>query len=519
MARPKGIIQKRNETKYWLPEGITLKEGQSTSYGKETKLIFIDNILGEFSSSFKAIQNANISTHPDAVKARRSATNLAKYGHENPGANKEVRNKAKATMVKLYGVEHALLNKDLLDKSKATLYKNFSATHPMYSEEIKETRVENNLKKYGVDNVMKVQEFKDSLIKTNQKLYGVANVMSKASIQEKHYESVLQWQRDIDRLNILPNGKTVSEFCREKSIEHPQHANRIFNQDGSDLCQTWIEEHHKLITSLELRFQRMLPEATRMNKKIHTNVPHRPDFELTCKGKTIYVDVDGLLFHSVKYKDKWYHFKKRNNYEKENLTLLQFHQDEVSNKQEIVKSIINSKLGKSNNRYFARKLTLSEIGGKEGSNFFKENHLMGAYPSAKHFALKNEEGVIVSCMSYKKNEDGIEISRFCSKLDSSVAGGLSKLLAHITKLTKPKKIIYFTDLRYTDGKSVQKLGFTLEKVSLGWRWTDGFKSYNRFSCRANMDIRRLSEKEYASELGWYKIFDAGQAKFVLNLAE
>ena len=32
-----------------------------------------------------------------------------------------------------------------------------------------------------------------------------------------------------------------------------------------------------------------------------------------------------------------------------------------------------------------------------------------------------------------------------------------------------------------------------------------------------MDDRNLSQKKHAEELKWYKIYDAGQAKYVLTL--
>jgi hypothetical protein len=38
--------------------------------------------------------------------------------------------------------------------------------------------------------------------------------------------------------------------------------------------------------------------------------------------------------------------------------------------------------------------------------------------------------------------------------------------------------------------------------------------FNRLTCRANMDERELSEKEYAAEQGLFKIYDAGQAKYI-----
>jgi hypothetical protein len=63
------------------------------------------------------------------------------------------------------------------------------------------------------------------------------------------------------------------------------------------------------------------------------------------------------------------------------------------------------------------------------------------------------------------------------------------------------------------------MGFTKKKEVLSWKWADirSKHTYNRLKCRANMDSRNLSEKEYASELGWVKIYDAGQALFIKQI--
>jgi hypothetical protein len=42
-------------------------------------------------------------------------------------------------------------------------------------------------------------------------------------------------------------------------------------------------------------------------------------------------------------------------------------------------------------------------------------------------------------------------------------------------------------------------------------------TYNRLQCTANMDSRKLSEKEHAVELGWSRIYDAGQRFYSLKI--
>jgi hypothetical protein len=69
----------------------------------------------------------------------------------------------------------------------------------------------------------------------------------------------------------------------------------------------------------------------------------------------------------------------------------------------------------------------------------------------------------------------------------------------------------FCDLRYANGKSYELAGFNLEHVSLGWSWSDGKTKFNRLQCKAG---NGKSEAQNAADRGWFKVYDAGQAKYV-----
>jgi hypothetical protein len=479
--------------KYELPKGITVKE-TPLKYTKETKLVFIDEVYGEFQSTVKAMQDAGASTHPKAIAERRKKTNLERYGVVNPTQNKDIRQKVTNTIKERYGTEHALQNPELLKKSRETLKANHGVSHMMEKQEFKDKQKKTFQDKYGVDNPMHLEQ---------HKRYGSDNPMSDPAIKEKHKLSVQPHS------NILPNGKSVKEYCENNDIKHSmQNANKLYREYGPEFAQEWIENYEVVSkSSLEQFFKKEVPEAQYCNQKINN---YRPDFKLD----KLYIDVDGLIYHSDLYRqDKYYHFNKRKDYAG---NLLQFRQDEVLYKVEIVKSIINSKLGKYNNKFFARKLTLKEVSNLQCKDFFNENHLMGNHGSAACVALFDGT-TIVAAISYRKHKTGIEISRFCSKLNTLVVGGLSKLLNFIIKKETPDYVLSFVDLRYGNGESLSKLGFTLESTTLGWKWTDGSNTFNRLHCRANMDERGLSEAEHAKEMKLYKIYDAGQAKFVKDL--
>lgn len=232
-----------------------------------------------------------------------------------------------------------------------------------------------------------------------------------------------------------------------------------------------------------------------------------PDFILG----NIIVECDGLYFHSEKKKENNAHLLRREKLESLGYQVLQFRGDEINYKLDIVLSIINNAIGRST-KVFARKTEIKLIKPKVAKKFFDENHLMGG-TNHKAFGLYYHNELIAAMSFYtKKNE--VHIGRFCNKLNHQVVGAYSRFLKHIIQDTKCEKIINFVDLRYGTGKHLINKGFILDGITLGWKWTDGNLTYNRLKCRANMDERKFTEREHAAELKWYKIYDAGQAKYI-----
>lgn len=318
---------------------------------------------------------------------------------------------------------------------------------------------------------------------------------------------------------FLPNGSTINSYATSLGLTRNSNASLVFRKYGGEVTQRWIEDRSKQgrESSLELFFLQQFPICSRFNRALGVYTPkggqYRPDFKLT---DNIYVDIDGMKWHSDLHKEKEYHLIKSKRFRNNNILLLQFYQSEILDKESIVKSTIFSKINKYNFKYQARKLTIREVKNQEAQEFLANNHLMGKFKSAKHLGLYSDHA-LVSLISYKKHKDGIDISRFCNKLNSLVVGGLSKLLKAIERKENPSFIQSFVDLRYGTGDSLLKLGFVLEKTTLGWKWTDGHHTFNRLKCRANMDSRRLTEKQHAEELGWHRIYDAGQAKFIKRI--
>ena len=114
------------------------------------------------------------------------------------------------------------------------------------------------------------------------------------------------------------------------------------------------------------------------------------------------------------------------------IKLIQIYGDEWDHKKDIIKSIINNKLGLIEDRIFARKCNIIEVDVDAEREFFNKNHISGYVKSIKCYGLEYN-GELVLALSIrkpftKKRKGSIEIARFSSKLNTVVVGGFSKLL-------------------------------------------------------------------------------------------
>ena len=189
----------------------------------------------------------------------------------------------------------------------------------------------------------------------------------------------------------------------------------------------------------------------------------------------------------------------------------------------------------------ARKCYVSEISNAECKEFLDANHRQGHVFASIRLGLKlKATDELVSVMTFNKMRPTIgkvddlegswELSRFCNKLYTSVAGGASKLLAYFIKTYCPSKIVSFSDVAHTRGNLYSTLGFhEVSRSDPGYVWvnyqTD--QCINRVSCQKSnlrklfhddsIDIEHKTEREIMEEHGYVRVFDSGVIRWELDL--
>ena len=242
------------------------------------------------------------------------------------------------------------------------------------------------------------------------------------------------------------------------------------------------------------------------------------------------IEFNGLYFHDSTKKSKEYHKMKTDLCKEKNISLIHVFDDEWTFKQEIIKSIIKSKLGLLD-KIFARKTELKLVSGSIAKEFYENNHIQGWATSTFHYGLYfNNE--LTSLMSVgkirnklKSNPNNmLELVRFCNKLGYSVVGGFSKLLKYAkTELNCP--ILTFADLRFFDGRTYDKFGKYSHTTEIGYYWVNPAKTkkYSRYMTQkhklskflGNNFNASLTEEENMINNGYTKIYDCGNIAYIL----
>lgn len=242
------------------------------------------------------------------------------------------------------------------------------------------------------------------------------------------------------------------------------------------------------------------------------------------------IECDGLLWHSSKYKNEKYHIKKTELCEKHGIRLIHIFEDEWINKRHIVENLLRAKLGKIKEKIYARKCAVKEIDLITKKKFIEENHIKGDIHSLVNIGLfSNNELVCVmtfgnkiTTFSRKRKCNEYELLRLCSRKNTVVVGGVSKMLSYFIENYKPSKITSYCDRRWSSGVVFSKIGFVFSHASKpNYYYILGNNRKNRFTFRKDILVdmgydHNKSEKEIMEERGINRIYDCGNYVYTMK---
>ena len=465
-------------------------------------------------------------------------TNLEKYGAEFPIQNTDIKERIVQTNLERYGFACTLKNKTVSEKANNTVKEKYGVDNISQNKKIRDKAKQTNLERYGVDIPLKLQSIQDKKKKTLLEKYGVDNIFkSKDYIKgkfEETYDRLINSDRIKNKVEFLFNKEEYSGVDKSYQFKCLKCVNTFQGKldDGKTprcpVCNPYINNG----TSISEReiYEFVLTHCPDSISNDRTVLSGK-ELDIYIPSKKIAIEFNGLYWHSELSgnKTKDYHLDK---YEKCNslgIQLIQIFEDEWINKQEIVKSMILSKLGLINNKIHARKCEIKKVNNKEAGIFLNNNHIQGEINGIHYGLFSNNELISILTISksrYTKKYD-YELLRFCSKINTIIVGGFSKLLSYIKiNILDNKSLISYCDIRYSNSNSYNAVGFKLiNKSSPNYYYLDNnytarvsrikFQKHKLKTSLTSFDPN-LTEWENMQINNYDRIWDCGNLVFSYN---
>ena len=192
-------------------------------------------------------------------------------------------------------------------------------------------------------------------------------------------------------------------------------------------------------------------------------------------------------------------------------------EDIYLNHASIVNSRILSLFGIST-RIYARSTAIKTISQTDLDDFLSINHLNIITKTKYRYGMYHQDELVAvaafgrGCpiQSEGKTYRSYELIRFCSLLNHTVVGGLSKFVHHFIRSVKPEHIMTYVDREWSEGSSYLKLGFSIDRITKPQTFyisPDGSRHYAG-------ELLRTNTTEQLNELNWIAVENLGNIKLV-----
>jgi AraC-like DNA-binding protein len=393
------------------------------------------------------------STHfskTDQFKHRVITTNQARFGVDFPAQNAAIREKIKQTTFDKHGVYNPMHDPVLKAKQAATNLDRYGQANPLSSDMIKSKVAATMVARYGYQHAMQVPEIAHA-----------AGLKRKLS----HY-TAYAYEKIHDRDWLAAqnqSGKSIGEIADELGVS------------SSNLCKYFHEHGLNIKKHFRSAMERDIAEhLAQLDVDIVCNDRRAIsplEIDIWIPSAQLGIELNGAYYHSeLQGKLQDYHLNKTIAAEQAGINLLQFFDWEVFAKRHIILDKIHHSLG-LNPSIGARKLTLASVPKQAAWRFFEDNHLQGACAASTTLGLFDQEGQLLSAMSFGKSrytkKYTHELLRFCCALGVAVPGAASRLLRHFVQHHAPQdsKIVSYCNRRWSNGKLYEKIGFSRAHVT------------------------------------------------------
>jgi hypothetical protein len=395
--------------------------------------------------------------------------------------------------------------------NRQSISKNVSKTKNKYSDNqrqlINHKRSNTMMHKYGVEYNSQRADIKNIWTKPKIKKSVYEKLISQQWLHEQYVEKNRSAVDIADELGVYYS--TVIDYCR-------QHNFKIKQTSGYSLTELQVSDF-----------------AKSLGVNVENNTRHvldKKEIDIFIPSHNLGIEINGLYWHSYGANDndnenKHRHLDKTEQAEQKGITLLHITDWEWKHKNNIIKSIIKSKLQKTS-KIYARKTQVQPVSSQKARSFLDQNHIQGACASSVYLGLyhNNQLVMMISAGKSRFNQCHMEIHRLATINDHTVVGGASKLLSALKKVTNDSVFVCYCDRDKSNGNVYHNLKFNLiKKTSPGYFWTDGNEVISRYKCQKHNLAKwlksydcNLSEAENMFRAGYRRYWNSGNLVFFID---
>lgn len=239
------------------------------------------------------------------------------------------------------------------------------------------------------------------------------------------------------------------------------------------------------------------------------------------------IEYCGLYWHGERSgKDQSYHQSTMELLNQKGIDLITIFEDEWLGKPEVVKTIIQTRLGKSPQGVGGRKLTIRDTSPGDSRKFLNLHHIQGAATGSVHLgAYDGDELVGLMLFGNPTRQTSSyewELKRFVAN-GKIYPGMMSKLFGHFIKTYHPESIVSFSDNRWFNGTSYSQLGFHKDgEIASDYYYHRMGIRYNKSRFRKagiqryhpEIYDEKLTERVMMEMTGYDRIWDCGKIRWV-----
>lgn len=327
---------------------------------------------------------------------------------------------------------------------------------------------------------------------------------------------------------------TTYELCEFLDV----HPRTLFKHLRKDSLYNYVDVKQNR-SQYEDEIVRIIQKAdptVKIETSVRYIIPGGKELDIYLPDKKLAIEFNGTYWHSSPPKDKNYHQEKSLACIKAGIHLIHIYEYEWKNesKKRLIKQYIESLVKEHPFRGYARDCEVRKVPLAFEKEFLNSYHLQGYTQSAVAYGLFYNN-ILLSIMTFGAPrfdkdlaDDSYELIRYCTRPDVTVTGGAERLLHHFISENKVCQILTYSSLDKFTGNVYRRLGFIplepgVTRPGYVWVEPDTAEVLTRYQTQKGRLVKKglgnesQTEDDIMYDLGYLKVYDAGNFKFLLKV--